>query len=93
MKNFLSKLFHRRGKEEHPYCSAIVAAAGSSSRMGGENKLMLPINGVPVLALTLQALNEAALVDEIVVAAREGDLILTVGAGDVYTVGEMLVGS
>lgn len=59
----------------HPFCSAIVAAAGSSSRMGGENKLMLPIEGVPVLAWTLQALNEADLVDEIVVASREEDLI------------------
>ena len=75
MKKLLSKLFHRKGREEHPFCSAIVAAAGSSSRMGGENKLMLPIDGVPVLALTLLALNEAELVDEIVVAAREEDLI------------------
>lgn len=75
MKKLLSKLFHRKGREEHPFCSAIVAAAGSSSRMGGENKLMLPIDGIPVLALTLLALNEAELVDEIVVAAREEDLI------------------
>lgn len=75
MKNFLSKLFHRKGREEHPYCSVIVAAAGSSSRMGGQNKLMMPIDGVPVLALTLRAINEAELTDEIVVAAREEDLI------------------
>lgn len=75
MKNFLSKLFHRKGREEHPYCSVIVAAAGSSSRMGGQNKLMMPIDGVPVLALTLRAINEAELTDEIVVAAREEDLV------------------
>ena len=75
MKNFLSKLFHRKGREEHPYCSVIVAAAGSSSRMGGQNKLMMPIDGVPVLALTLRAINEAELTDEIVVAAREEDLL------------------
>lgn len=54
----------------------IVAAAGSSRRMGGDNKLMQPIDGVPVLAHTLLALEHAALVDEIVVAAREEDLIL-----------------
>lgn len=75
MNRFFSKLFRRKDRAEHPYCSAIVAAAGSSSRMGGENKLMLPINGVPVLALTLLALNDSVLVDEIVVAAREEDLI------------------
>jgi 2-C-methyl-D-erythritol 4-phosphate cytidylyltransferase len=71
-----SKLFHRKNQEEHPFCSVIVAAAGSSRRMGGDNKLMQPIDGVPVLAHTLLALEHAALVDEIVVAAREEDLIL-----------------
>lgn len=75
MKKLFSRLFHRKGRGEHPYCSIIVAAAGSSSRMGGENKLMAPIDGVPVLARTLQAINEAELVDEIVIAAREEDLI------------------
>jgi 2-C-methyl-D-erythritol 4-phosphate cytidylyltransferase len=43
--------------------------------MGGENKLLLPLNGIPVLARTLMALRDAALVDEIVVAAREEDLL------------------
>ena len=75
MNKLFARLFHRKDRAAHPYCSVIVAAAGSSSRMGGENKLMMPIDGVPVLARTLQALNEAALVDEIVVAAREEDLI------------------
>ena len=75
MNKLFARLFHRKDRTAHPYCSVIVAAAGSSSRMGGENKLMMPIDGVPVLARTLQALNEAALVDEIVVAAREEDLI------------------
>ena len=75
MNKLFARLFYRKDRAAHPYCSVIVAAAGSSSRMGGENKLMMPIDGVPVLARTLQALNEAALVDEIVVAAREEDLI------------------
>ena len=70
-----SKLFHRGKREEHPFCSVIIAAAGSSSRMGGENKLMQPIDGIPVLARTLIAVDEAALTDEIVVAAREEDLL------------------
>lgn len=73
--NFLAKLFHRKSRPEHPFCSAIVAAAGSSERMNGENKLLQEIDGVPVLAYTLMALDRASLVDEIVVAAREEDLI------------------
>lgn len=76
MNKLFSKLFRRRRPGGHPFCSVIVAAAGSSSRMGGENKLMQPIDGVPVLAHTLMALNRAELVDEIVVAAREEDLLL-----------------
>lgn len=70
-----SRLFQKKGRASHPFCSVIVAAAGSSSRMGGENKLLQPLDGVPVLAHTLLALNMAELVDEIVVAAREEDLI------------------
>ena len=32
-----------------PPCSMIVAAAGSSCRMGGQDKLFAPLAGVPVL--------------------------------------------
>lgn len=70
-----SRLFRKKGQAAHPLCSVIVAAAGSSSRMGGENKLLQPLEGVPVLAHTLMALNAAELADEIVVAAREEDLL------------------
>lgn len=73
--NFFSKLFRRKGAAEHPFCSVIVAAAGHSSRMGGVNKLVQDVNGIPVLAYTLMALNQSALADEIVVAAREEDLL------------------
>ena len=68
------KLFpdHRPVK---PYCSALIAAAGSSQRMAGENKLLLPLGGKSVLAHTLQAVDAAAGVDEIVIAAREEDLV------------------
>lgn len=77
MKKLFSKLFHRKEKADHPFCSAIVAAAGSSRRMEGENKLMLPLDGIPVLARTLLALDGAGLVDELVVAVREEDLLPT----------------
>ncbi|MBR3704890.1 MAG: 2-C-methyl-D-erythritol 4-phosphate cytidylyltransferase [Oscillospiraceae bacterium] len=67
-----------RSRQERPVCSAIVPAAGSARRMGGENKMLLMLDGIPVLARTLLALDDAELVDEIVVAARSED-ILTVG--------------
>ena len=52
----------------------VVAAAGSSSRMGGEDKLLADLGGMPVLMRTLLAVDAAESVDEIVVAAREDRL-------------------
>ncbi len=53
-----------------PVCTAIVPAAGTSSRMGGENKLLMDLCGVPVLVRTLQAIDQCELVSEIVVATQ-----------------------
>ena len=71
MLSFLKKVRERR----RPRCAALVAAAGSSSRMGGVNKLLEPLDGIPVLVRTLTALQNAGTVDEIVVATREEDLV------------------
>ena len=60
-------------KIKHTTCSVVVVAAGSSVRMG-EDKLFLDLEGKPVLAWTLQALNSCDFVDEIVVVAREDAL-------------------
>ena len=69
------KLFFKKWREDHrPRCAVLVAAAGSSSRMGGVNKLLQELDGVPVLVRTLTSLQLAARVDEIIVATREEDL-------------------
>lgn len=68
------KLFPNH-RPAHPYCTAIIAAAGSSQRMEGENKLLLPLGGKPVLVHTLQAIDRSPSVNEIVIAAREEDLV------------------
>ncbi|MBQ3496784.1 MAG: 2-C-methyl-D-erythritol 4-phosphate cytidylyltransferase [Oscillospiraceae bacterium] len=57
------------------FCSVIVAAAGSSSRMGGEDKLLREIHGIPVLARTLRTLEDSTRVDEIIVAVRQDSLV------------------
>lgn len=67
--------FKKRKDARRPHCAALVAAAGSSTRMGGINKLLQPLDGVPVLIRTLQALQSAQCVDEIIVATRECDLV------------------
>ena len=67
--------FKRIREAQRPRCTALVAAAGSSTRMGGINKLLQPLDGVPVLVRTLTALQRAGRIDEIVVAAREEDVV------------------
>lgn len=68
--------FLKRVREaRRPRCIALVAAAGSSRRMGGVNKLLQPLEGVPVVVRTLTALQLAEGIDEIVVAAREEDIL------------------
>lgn len=58
-----------------PYCTAIVAAAGSSSRMEGADKIMLSLRDEPVIVHTLRALEYCPYIQEIIVVTRE-DLIV-----------------
>lgn len=50
---------------------AVIAAAGSSSRMGGRDKLAEPLDGVPVILRTLVAVEAVPEIREIVVVTRE----------------------
>lgn len=58
-----------------PWCTAIIAAGGSSERMGGEDKLFYKLRGVPIIARTLQAFDAALRVDEIIVVTKEERII------------------
>lgn len=60
--------------EAKPFVTAVIVAAGNSTRMGGVNKQFLLIDGVPVLIRTLSAFSESNMIDEIVIAAREEDI-------------------
>lgn len=56
-------------------CWAIIAAAGSSSRMGGvESKQFLPLCGVPAVIHTLRAFEAAQTIDSVVVVCRPEDM-------------------
>ena len=67
--------FKRMQEARRPRCAALVPAAGSSSRMGGADKQLMELDGVPVLVRTLLALEQARRVDTIVVATREDQLV------------------
>ena len=64
-----------RKKKEQPFVAAIIPAAGSSQRMGGENKLMMDLDGVPVLGRTMLALEACPIIREIIVAAGEEHIV------------------
>lgn len=57
-----------------PSVCAVIVAAGSSRRMGGENKLLLPLCGKPVLAHTMAAFQSCSAVRDIVLVCREQDM-------------------
>lgn len=75
MAGLLGRLFRRRREELR--CSAVVPAAGSSTRMG-QDKLLLPLGEQPVLLHTLRALELCPYITEIVVVTRE-ELIVPIG--------------
>ncbi len=65
---FLMDLFK---KSRVPFCSAVVVAAGNSTRMEGTDKIMAEIGGRAVIARTLDALEQCRYIREIVVVTRE----------------------
>lgn len=74
----LLKRLRKKREPQGPRCAAVVPAAGSSRRMEGQDKILLPLDDVPVLVHTLQALSASEYIQEIVVVTRE-DLIVQVG--------------
>ena len=52
-----------------PFCSAVIVAGGSSTRMGAD-KLLMELRGRPVIERTLLAFERSGSVDEIVVVTR-----------------------
>ena len=63
-----------QNKFSHPSCAAVIVAAGSSARMGGTDKLLAELGGLPVLSRTLRAFDDHDMVDTIIVVAREDQL-------------------
>lgn len=55
---------------ELPYADAVVLAAGTSERMGGVDKLMMSIAGIPLVAWTLRSVAAATSVKRIILVAH-----------------------
>lgn len=61
-------------EKENMFVSAVIVSAGNSSRMGGVNKQFLEIDGIPVIAHTISAFENAKSIHEIVIVTRECDI-------------------
>jgi len=59
------------------YCGAVIVAAGTASRMGGIDKVMVPLDGEPLVMKSVRAFQECDAVKEIVVVTRQ-DLIIPI---------------
>lgn len=67
------------------FTSAVIAAAGSSTRMGGDTtKQFLELGGLPIVARTLQAYEAASCIHEIIVVAKEDEIPLYDGFKERY---------
>ena len=63
------------GTDMAPATSAVIVAAGNSTRMGKKvSKQLLKLAGIPVLARTLHAFAQSGYIDEIVLVTRAEDM-------------------
>lgn len=65
---------------------SVVVAAGKSARMGGANKLLLRVGGIPVLIRALQALDRADSVHGIVLVASSENMSVYKEAADQWRI-------
>ena len=54
--------------------SVVIVCAGNSTRMGGVNKILLPLGDRKVIGVTMQAFQACDSVSEIIIVAREDDI-------------------
>ena len=72
--DYMKEKLSERDAAMRPFCTAVVPAAGSSTRMAGQDKQFCRLREIPVLARTLMQLQACEAVDEIVVATRTEEI-------------------
>lgn len=67
-------LSYEISEEENCGETVIIVAAGNASRMGGINKQLLMLSGMPVIARTISAFENNGRIKNIILVARKEDL-------------------
>ena len=83
-------MFSFKNSKKKPFVSVIIAAGGSSSRMNGENKLLVNIGDKPVLAHTLIAFEHCEYIDEIILSAHEDRIVEYAQLAEKYSIKKLL---
>ena len=75
MDTLTSKLEYTVSESKNSAIPVIVVAAGSSSRMGGLDKLFATVGGMPVIARTLLRFERSPYISRIILVSREDGII------------------
>ena len=67
-------MFWKKKPAPPPFVSAVVVAAGASARMGGIDKQLADLGGLPVVARSIEALSHCSLISEIVLVCPAGQV-------------------
>ena len=60
------------GKTDKKYfTSALILAAGSSTRMGGESKQFIELGGIPIVARSVLQFDTCDNIDEIIIVCKK----------------------
>ncbi len=83
----IANILRAIGGKEYPrkFTSAIILAAGSSTRMGGDStKQFLELEGLPIVARTVMAFEAAECINEIIIVAKADELSLYADFSEKY---------
>ncbi len=86
---FLMEEYFEASLFQKPFLSAVIVAAGSSVRMGGEDKIFMPVAGIPVIARSLLAYENCKDVSEIVVVTKESSIDAIKDTAEKYGVSKL----
>jgi len=72
------------------FTSAIILAAGSSTRMQGGSKQFLSLDGIPIVARTISEFDKSNCIDEIIVVAKKDEIPLYESFSEIYGIKKTL---